>query len=80
MQMFVAWFFFNAHWVTVTSNLSDSVAADVAVATQLFKEDPTDDNAMKLDALLRPDMELSVVLRPDDTAHIQQKLIFFQFR
>jgi len=24
MQMFVAWFFFNAHWVTVTSNLSDA--------------------------------------------------------
>ena len=77
MQMFVAWFFFNAHWVTVTSNLSDSVAADVAVATQLFKEDPTDDNAMKLDALLRPDMELSVVLRPDDTLPTSNRNSFF---
>jgi len=45
MQLFVAWFFFNAHWARVTSNLSDSVAADVAVATQLFKENPTDENA-----------------------------------
>ena len=51
MQMFVAWFFFNAHWARVTSNLSDSVAADVAVATQLFREDPTDETAKKLDAL-----------------------------
>ncbi len=77
MQMFVAWFFFNAHWVTVTSNLSDSVAADVAVATQLFKEDPTDENAKKLDALLRPDMELSVVLRPDDTLPTANRNSFF---
>jgi len=75
--MFVAWFFFNAHWVTVTSNLSDSVAADVAVATQLFTEDPTDENAKKLDALLRPDMELSVVLRPDDTLPTSNRNSFF---
>jgi len=77
MQMFVAWFFFNAHWVAVTSNLSDSVAADVAVATQLFKEDPTDENAKKLDALLRPDMELSVVLRPDDILPTANRNAFF---
>ena len=77
MQMFVAWFFFNAHWVTVTSNLSDSVAADVAVATQLFKENPTDENAKKLDALLRPDMELSVVLRPEDTLPTSNRSSFF---
>jgi len=77
MQMFVAWFFFNAHWVRVTSNLSDSVAADVAVATQLFKENPTDDNARKLDALLRPDMELSVVLRPDDVLPTSNRNSFF---
>jgi len=77
MQMFVAWFFFNAHWVTVTSNLSDSVAADVAVATQLFTEDPTTENAKKLDELLRPDMELSVVLRPNDTLPTANRNAFF---
>jgi len=77
MQMVVAWFFFNAHWVRVTSNLSDSVAADVAVATQLFKENPTEENAQKLDALLRPDMELSVVLRPDDNLPTSNRSSFF---
>ena len=77
MQMFVAWFFFNAHWATVTSNLSDSVAADVAVATQLFKENPTGENAEKLDALLRPDMELSVVLRFGDTLPTANRNAFF---
>ena len=77
MQMFVAWFFFNAHWARVTSNLSDSVAADVAVATQLYREDPTDENTKKLDALLRPDMELSVVLRPNDTLPTSNRGSFF---
>ena len=77
MQMVVAWFFFNAHWARVTSNLSDSVAADVAVATQLFKENPTDENAQKLDALLRPDMELSVVLRPNDVLPTASRRSFF---
>ena len=77
MQMLVAWFFFNAHWQRVTSNLSDSIAADVAVATQLFKENPTDENAQKLDALLRPDMELSVVLRPGDTLPTKVRASFF---
>ena len=77
MQMFVAWFFFNAHWARVTSSLSDSVAADVAVATQLFGEDPRDETAKKLDVLLRPEMELSVVLRPGDTLPTATRNSFF---
>ena len=77
MQMFVAWFFFNAHWVRVTSSLSDSVAADVAVATHLFREDPSDETAKMLDGLLRPDMELSVVLRPEDTLPTALRNSFF---
>jgi len=77
MQMLVAWFFFNAHWARVTSNLSDSVAADVAVATELFREDPTDETAKKLDLLLRPEMELSVVLRPGDILPTATRNSFF---
>lgn len=77
MQMAVAWFFFNAHWARVTSNLSDSVAADVAVAVQLFSADPTQANAESLDRLLRPDMELSVVLRPNDRLPTASRNSFF---
>ena len=66
MQMIVAYFFFNAHWATVTSNLTQSVAADVAVATELFEREPTEANAEALDVLLRPDMQLSVRLKPGE--------------
>jgi len=77
MQIAVAYFFFNAHWGRVTANLSDSVAADVAVAVALFEQDPTVARAEALDALLRPDMELSVVLREGDDLPIVRRRAFF---
>ncbi len=77
MQMAVAYFFFNAHWSTVTASLSDSVAADVAVATQLYKDAPSEAKASELDALLRPDMQLSVKLRPGDNLPDVDRNAFF---
>ena len=73
MQTIVAYVFFNAHWTTVTSNLSQSVAADVAVATELFERDPSVENAEALDDLLRPDMQLSVRLKPGDALPIARR-------
>ena len=77
MQIVVAYFFFNAYWARVTSNLSDSVAADVAVAVELFSRNPTQEYTQSLDELLRPDMELSVVLRPGDDLPTTNRNSFF---
>ena len=66
MQIAVVYFFFNLHWDQVTSNLSDSVAADISVAVQLYKQNPTLELVEKLENLLRPKMELSVALELDD--------------
>lgn len=77
MQMIVAYIFFNAHWATVTANLTESVAADVAVATQLYSREPTVANADALDALLRPDMQLSVRLKPDEVLPTARRRNFF---
>jgi len=77
MQMAVAYFFFNAHWNQVTSHLSDSVAADVSVAVQLYKQDPTEDRAMRLDTMLRPKMELSVALEKNDRLPLTTRDAFF---
>ena len=73
MQMIVAYFFFNAHWATVTANLTQSVAADIAVATELFERDPTESNADALDTLLRPEMQLSVKLKPGDELPVARR-------
>jgi two-component system osmolarity sensor histidine kinase EnvZ len=77
MQMIVAYIFFNAHWATVTANLTQSVAASVAVATELYDRDPTEENAEALDTLLRPDMQLSVRLKPDETLPTTRRRNFF---
>lgn len=77
MQMAVTYFFFNAHWGTVTASLSDSVAADISVALQLYKEDPGESSAARLDAMLRPNMELSVALEPNDTLPTTNRRAFF---
>lgn len=77
MQIAVAYFFFNAHWDRVTANLSDSVSADIAVATTLFKQDPTVTRAEDLDALLSPGMQLSVVFRKGDVLPVAQRRQMF---
>jgi len=77
MQMVVAYFFFNAHWNQVTANLSDSVAADISVAVQLYKQSPTVNRAERLDNMLRPKMELSVALEEGDMLPATTRDSFF---
>ena len=77
MQMAVAYFFFNLHWATVTASLSDSVAADVSVAVQLYEQAPSAERAVLLDDMLRPNMELSVALEPDDELPRTTRKAFF---
>jgi len=77
MQIAVAYFFFNAHWARVTTSLSDSVAADISVAVELYKQAPNIDRAKRLDQMLRPNMELSIALVEDDTLPITTRRAFF---
>jgi two-component system osmolarity sensor histidine kinase EnvZ len=77
MQIAVVYFFFNAHWDRVTANLSDSVAADIAVATTLFKQNPTIARAEDLNNLLSPGMQLSVVFRKGDVLPVAQRRQMF---
>ena len=77
MQTAVMYFFFNAHWSQVTANLSDSVAADVSVAVELYKQAPSVERASALDAMLRPNMELSVAFEKNDTLPETTRDAFF---
>ncbi len=77
MQMAVTYFFFYAHWGTVTANLSASVSADVSLAVQLYKQSPGDARALELDEMLRPNMELSVALEPRDSLPVTTRKAFF---
>lgn len=77
MQIIVAYFFFEAHWQTVTASLSDSVAADVAVAVELYKQAPDAERLELLDQMIRPNMKLSVVYDAKDTLPTATRRAFF---
>lgn len=77
MQIAVAYIFFNAHWQTVTSSLSESVAADISVAVELYKQAPDAERAERLDNMLRPNMELSVALEQGDALPPTSRNAFF---
>lgn len=77
MQIIVAYIFFDAHWQTVTASLSDGVSADVAVTVELYNQAPSPERAKRLDAMLRPNMQLSVAFEEDDTLPLATRKSFF---
>lgn len=77
MQIFVAYFFFNAHWNQVTATLSDSVASEISVAVQLYNQSQGKEQAIRLDNILRPHMELSVDLWENRELPEQSRSPFF---
>lgn len=77
MQIVVAYIFFNAHWATVTANLSDSVAGEIAVATALYKQAPDIKRAEQLDELMRKDMSLSIAFVANDQLPTATRSSFF---
>ena len=67
MQALVAYAFFTAHWDTVTARMSEAVAGEVALATELYAENPTAARAADLDRRFTRTSELSVALERGDT-------------
>ena len=77
MQMIVAWIFFDAHWQTVTRSLSENVAADIALAVELYQQDPGQNQLDKLNALIRDDLKLSVAYDAKDVLPATTRRAFF---
>jgi two-component system osmolarity sensor histidine kinase EnvZ len=64
MQIAVTYVFFDAHWQTVTSRLSDGLAGDVAWAVESYRDDPTPAAFAKLSSRAEDSMGLSIALQP----------------
>jgi len=77
MQIVVAYIFFEAHWQTVTSRLSASVAADIAVATRLYDQNPGAEQAQRLNDIIIPEMNISVKLAADEKLPTSTRDAFF---
>ncbi len=77
MQLAVTWVFFDAHWQTVTSRLSDGVAGDIAWAVESYEDAPTPDNLTRIAERAEGSMALSIVLLEDKKLPPQQPASFF---
>ncbi|MCI3131268.1 ATP-binding protein [Phenylobacterium aquaticum] len=67
MQIAVTWIFFDAHWQTVTSRLSEGLAGDVAWAVESYMDDPSPAALAKLTDRAERSMSLSIALQPGRT-------------
>jgi two-component system osmolarity sensor histidine kinase EnvZ len=63
MQMAVTWVFFDAHWQTVTSRLSEGLAGDVAWAVDSYKQDPSPTSLARIADRAERSLDLSIVLQ-----------------
>ena len=64
MQIAVTYVFFDAHWQTVTSRLSEGLAGDIAWAVESYQDDPSPVAFGKLSRRAEDSMGLSVALQP----------------
>lgn len=79
MQALIAWAFFDEHWETVTSRLSESVAGDVAMMTELFDQTGEDPAAFEpLAETAYRTMRLSVDFRPGEVLPTSRRSSFFR--
>jgi two-component system osmolarity sensor histidine kinase EnvZ len=65
MQIAVTYVFFDAHWQTVNSHLTEGLAGDVALIVQTYEEDPSPANLARLTDRAQQTLDLSIVLQPD---------------
>jgi len=63
MQIAVTYVFFDAHWQTVNSHLTEGVAGDIAWVVQSYEEAPTEANLRKIADRAQQTLDLSVALQ-----------------
>jgi two-component system osmolarity sensor histidine kinase EnvZ len=65
MQIAVTYAFFDAHWQTVNSHLTEGVAGDIAWVLTSYEEAPTEANLRRISDRAQQTMNLSVALQED---------------
>ncbi|HZC16411.1 MAG TPA: ATP-binding protein [Caulobacteraceae bacterium] len=63
MQIAVTWAFFDAHWQTVTSRLSEDLAGDISWLADAYEADPTPAHLANLEDRAQHTLGLSVALQ-----------------
>jgi two-component system osmolarity sensor histidine kinase EnvZ len=77
MQIVVTWIFFDAHWQTVTSRLSEGLAGDVAWVVDSYQADPSPQGLARLADRAERSLSLSVALQEDRTLPTPRRTSLF---
>jgi len=77
MQIAVTWVFFDAHWETVTSRLSEGLAGDIAWAVESYQDDPSPSALQKLTSRAEESLSLSIALQPGRTLPVNRRYSLF---
>jgi two-component system osmolarity sensor histidine kinase EnvZ len=77
MQIAVTYVFFDAHWQTVTSRLSEGLAGDVAWAVESYDEDPSPASFAKLARRAEESKGLSIALQPGKHLPVNRRKSLF---
>ena len=64
MQLAVTWGFFEAHWRTVSAQLSENLAGDIAWDVSLYQEKPAPETVADIAKRAEDTQSLSIVLLP----------------
>ncbi len=78
MQAVVTWIFFDAHWQTVTSGLSDAVAGDIAWVVETYQADPGPEATRELFERAEQHLGLSVRFLPERVLPTSPATGYFQ--
>jgi two-component system osmolarity sensor histidine kinase EnvZ len=63
MQIAVTYVFFDAHWQTVNSHLTEGLAGDVALILQTYEEDPSPASLQRLADRAQANLDLSIMFQ-----------------
>jgi two-component system, OmpR family, osmolarity sensor histidine kinase EnvZ len=63
MQIAVTYVFFDAHWQTVNSHLTEGLAGDVSWVVQSYREDPSPANLKRLEDRAQQTLDLSILFQ-----------------
>ncbi len=77
MQIVVTWVFFDAHWQTVNSHLTEGLAGDVSWILQSYQADPSPRALANLEARAQQTLDLSIAFQDGGVLpHGRRPLLF----
>lgn len=78
MQIAVAYTFFDAHWQTVTSRLSEGVAGDIAMVLELYEQVPSAEQVAIIKPTVEGTLDVSIALEPNAVLPTSVNSSFFR--